>query len=259
MLLLAGTTVASANSAEPPRLIIIVSQPPEDLTISLRFEDETGTLVATFPLDKTQKAWEVRYAFYGSSIMFADVTQSPYKTATLVVSFDGVIQEYPVEDLLMGGRYNNVLSLDIGKEVITDGQTFARSASLVSMRVVLTLLIEGLIFFLFGFRQRRSWITFFIVNIITQGALNIALNMSYLDSTAEVWFRGLNTIPQILLVFIFYNLALIFYEILIFIAEIVVFTIFVKEHKKSRTICFVLLANLCSLIIGGVLITLLPV
>ena len=36
----------SANSAQPPGLTVLVSMPPEDLEITLRFEEETSELMS---------------------------------------------------------------------------------------------------------------------------------------------------------------------------------------------------------------------
>ena len=36
----------------------------------------------------------------------------------------------------------------------------------------MTLLIEGALFFAFGFRKKLSWVLFIIINLITQGLLN---------------------------------------------------------------------------------------
>ncbi|MDF2677131.1 MAG: hypothetical protein K0Q97_1448, partial [Bacillota bacterium] len=44
-----------------------------------------------------------------------------------------------------------------------------------------------------------------------------------------------------------------------FAFEIVSFLIFVKEHKKIRTILYVISANTFSLIVGGFIITILPI
>jgi hypothetical protein len=105
----------------------------------------------------------------------------------------------------------------------------------------LTLIIEGIVFFLFGYRRKRSWLVFIIVNLVTQGILNI-------------WLAGNYSPLNNYLIF-----SLIGGEIVVFIVEIIAFLILVKEHGRLRTASFVVLANLLSLIAGGYLITVLPV
>jgi hypothetical protein len=51
---------------------------------------------------------------------------------------------------------------------------------------------------------------------------------------------------------------MIFAEVFIFIIEMAVFLLFIKEHRCWRTAGYVLIANLLSLILGGYLITVLP-
>jgi hypothetical protein len=107
------------------------------------------------------------------------------------------------------------------------------------MRVVLTLIVEGLVFFLLGFRTRRSWTVFLIVNLVTQGALNLWINtVTYNDYSL---FFGL-----------------IFYEFVIIIVEMVAFLGLLKEHGKWRRALYVLLANILSLLGGGYMLTVLP-
>jgi hypothetical protein len=106
---------------------------------------------------------------------------------------------------------------------------------------VLTLLIEGIVFWLFRFKQKRSWIMFFAINLITQGALNTWLN------------SGGSPMPSYLI------FSLIVGEFFVFITEMIALPILIKEHKKSYILAYAFLANLISLIVGGYIITVLPV
>jgi hypothetical protein len=110
----------------------------------------------------------------------------------------------------------------------------------VSLRIILTLIIEAIVFWLFGFRNKRSWIVFLIINLITQGALNI-------------WLNGAAPLVSYLI------FTLIFGEMLVFIAEIIVFLVLIKEHRPMRTLLFVITANFLSLFAGGYIITVLPI
>jgi len=99
---------------------------------------------------------------------------------------------------------------------------------------------EGIIFWLFRFRQKRSWYIFLAINLVTQGVLNILLNS-----------KGL--MPSYLI------FSLILGELFVFAAEMIAFPIFIKEHKKSRILIYAFIANLISLIAGGYIISVLPV
>lgn len=227
------TTVAYANSAEPPGFTVIVSNPPEDLSLSLRFEG--GGKTEAIPLYKEQKAWEAYYRFF-------------YHTAPIARdNLDGVIlivqsSEKNFECSLPAATfktYNNLLTLDMDTKNLTMGQPPLRVPLLVAMRIILTLVIEGAVFFLFGYRKRESWIAFLAINIVTQGALNAMLTGPGLGS---YWWFGF-----------------VFGEIVILTVELIAFINSVKEFRKRRAVLYTVTANLASLILGGLLITYLPV
>jgi hypothetical protein len=210
-----------ANSAEPPSVLIIVSNAPEDLEISL----------GDHKAYRTDKAFESYFAFYRSDLKFTGYTLT---FTTGDSSFDIALTE-PLDS------YNNVFTLDLENRTLNPGKSPLRSVALVSLRVVLTLLIEGLIFYLFGFRKKRSWLIFLIINLVTQGVLNIMLNINYHPLTSYVIFN------------------LIVWEFFVFVIELVAFLVLVREHRWWRKALFVIVVNLLSLIAGGFLISVLPV
>ena len=226
------TPIAFANSAEPPALTIIVSFPPDDLTLTVRFTD--GSIIDAIQLSKEKKAWEAYYRFFYS--MGSQISKT-FEGATLIVQSQEINFERRLPESTFS-LYSNLLTLDLVNESISEGQTLFRSAFLMSMRIVLTLLIEGLIFFMFGYRKRISWAAFIIVNLFTQGALNMALSGPDLGS---YWF-----------------FAFFFYEVIIFIVEIIALNILLKEYTKDRATAFALTANFASLILGMFIISYLP-
>ena len=82
---------------------------------------------------------------------------------------------------------------------------------------------------------------FLAINLVTQGVLNIFLNS-----------RG-SLMPSYLI------FSLIIGEVFVFAAEMIAFPIFIEEHKKSRILIYVFIANLINLIVGGYIISVLPV
>lgn len=228
-----SVTLAYGNSAEPPCFTIIVHSPPSDLSISLRLENNKQTNLVV--LDKDQKAWEAYYRFFYHSGGFKN---ADLESATLVIQSSSKSFECSLPASTFS-TYNNLLTLDLKHESITIGQSPLRIPLLVSLRVGLTLLIEGLIFFFFGYRQKASWIAFLVINLITQGGLNMLLsgpNLGYL------WI-----------------FAFLLGEFIVLITEIIAFSLFVKESEKSKVIVYVIIANIMSLIIGGMLISYLPI
>lgn len=223
---------AHANSTAPPRLTVIVGFPPDDLQLSLRFEDAGET--ETAQLIKIQTAWETQYRFTIAMLR----TQLSLENATLIAVSRNKSFQCPLPASALS-NYDNVISLDFAHQTVTNGQTFGRTASLVTMRVLLTLLLEGALFFLFGYRSKRSWVAFFIINLVTQGALNVALNLSF--AGAYMMF------------------ILVPLELLVIIVELIAFAVILNECSRLRTVAYVLTANVLSLGLGGLLISYLPV
>ena len=137
--------------------------------------------------------------------------------------------------------YNNIYTLNLEKQTLTLGKSTSRSALLIFSRVAFTLIIEGLLFFLFGYRHKRSWLVFIVVNLLTQLTLWISLNGTLPFQAAYV------------------ILSLFFAEVLIFIIEMLAFLILVNEHRRLRTAAYVIIANVLSLLAGIFLITTLPI
>jgi hypothetical protein len=219
-----GTQIVSANSAEPPSIIIIVPNAPQDLEMNIGYRLS----------QRIDHLFESYFAFSSYSFKSAEYT--------LTVTTGGTVFEITLDKPL--NKYNNVYTLDLGKRVLIEGELPSRDIILVTIRVLLTLLLEAVVFFLFGYRQKISWIVFLAVNLITQGILFIFLNsLSPTPLSGEFYII----------------LTMIVAEIFIFVVEIAVFLIFVKEHRRWRTASYVLTANLLSLIFGGFLITLLPI
>lgn len=225
-------TTIYANSTEPPCLTVIVSFPVEDLSLSIRFSD--GTESNALLLKEDSKAWETYYRFFSNTMGFS---RKSLESAMLIVESSEKSFECKLPETTFK-QYNNLLTLDFKNEIISVGYKPLRNVLLVSMRVLLTLLIEGLIFLAFRYKNKSSWIAFIIINLITQSALNISI-YSIINS---YWIFGY-----------------VFYEIIIFIVEIIAFSRILKEHNKDRAIAYALIANFASLILGSLLIGYLPV
>ncbi len=220
----AGSNTLSANLAEPPSIIIIVPNAPQELEISIG--DIEG--------NRIDKTFESYFTFY--SYLFQNIEYT--LTCTTRNTFFEITLDSPLKE------YNNIYTLDLDSRTLTEGELPSRDIILVTIRVLLTLLLEALVFLLFGYRQKLSWIIFLVVNLVTQGTLFICLNsLSSTPLTGGIYIIA----------------AMIVAEIFIFVVEMAVFLIFIKEHRRWRTAGYVLTANLLSLVFGGFLITLLPI
>lgn len=219
------TPVCYGNSAEPPSILIIVPNAPADLEIGIQSGD-TYTIAR-----RIDKAMESYFTFYLGELRNVDnyILKVSTENRTIEIELDGPLKSY-----------NNIYTLNLKRQALTPGKSLSRSILLVSLRIALTLAIEAIVFWLFGYRQKKSWLAFLIINLLSQGTLNIMLN-------------GESPIASYLI------FGLIFVEIFVLIFESMAFLSIVKEHSRWRTFLYVLTANLLSLIAGGYAITILPI
>lgn len=230
VMLLALPVPVSANAAEPPGMTIIVEGAPKDISLSLVFVEEPEHEVR---VQSAQKSWEVYFR------LFYYVEPGMLNNASIRVESSEKTFVCPLPEGI-SGRYNNLLTLNFDTETLSYGQRWWRQPMLTAIRVVLTLLVEGLIFFAFGFRRKRSWAVFFIANLLSQGWLNSIINSNAF--TNGYWLLGL-------------YLA----EFVIFIAEAIAFPLATKEKKKWLSLLYALVANAASLLVGMLLIRYLPI
>ena len=97
-----------------------------------------------------------------------------------------------------------------------------------------TLLIEGALLLLFGYRSRGSYRSFLLINLVTQGGFALYLAVTVLWHGVSGW-------------------SLLFYipiEIAITVAELLLDRRFLTEKGKKRATVYAVAANLCSATVG---------
>jgi len=227
VLTLANSMPVYANSAEPPALVIIVADAPSDLVVSVYFE-ENGTFEEGH---KTTNAIESYFKFFGR-----DLPES--QTYTFEVHYGDERFEVTLEKPIH--TYHATYTLNLEDKTLIPGETLMRNVTLVGLRVSLTVLIEGAIFWLLCFRKRSTWIIFLFMNMLTQGVLNLMLATNPVSASYVIF-------------------SLIFGEIFVFIVEWIVVIGFINEHSPEKRFATVTLANVASLVLGGYLISILPI
>ena len=235
---------ASANSAEPPGLTVLVLDPPEELRLTLTLTEE-GADPMTWSLRESSVLWEKYYRFFGS-YQAAWGTENALP-ATLLVEMGEESFSLPIDPEGFS-RYNNLVTLDVAGKRLLYGQPWWRQPLLIFLRVSLTLVLEGLVFLLFGYRQKRSWLVFLLVNLVTQLGVNLCIYCVASPTALE---------PYAALIY----LGLLLYtpmEILVLVAEAIAFSRLLKEHRKRRAVGYAFVANLFSWALGGALLAYLP-
>lgn len=232
---------ALANSAEPPCVTVLVLAPPGDLELTIEFDSAQDEEPQR--LSGERLLWEGYYRFYGRW----NVDPEGLTGAKLVVETGGESFALPIDPTGFA-RYNNLITLDVGGRQLLYGQPWWRQPLLIFLRVSLTLVLEGLVFLIFGYRQKRSWLVFLLVNLVTQLGVNLCIYCVASPTALE---------PYAALIY----LGLLLYtpmEILVLAAEAIAFSRLLKEHRKRRAVGYAFVANLFSWALGGALLAVLP-
>lgn len=146
-----------ANAVQPPSLVIIVPGAPEGYTISLMNGTNDRSAKKSFLL-------EDQFALY--NLPRGDEIE-------LRLGLPGEEQTV-VFDKPPG--FSPIVTIEPSTLKVTQGYSLSRIALQLFLRVGLTLLIEGAIFWFYGFRRWRSWILFVFINLVTQGYLAYSIN-----------------------------------------------------------------------------------
>ncbi|HKL40999.1 MAG TPA: hypothetical protein VJ962_00235 [Clostridia bacterium] len=220
------SNIVFSNSAEPPSLIIVVPSSADGIEISIVGEPDG------ISDNKISKVFETYHQFYLYDLSKRD-------TLTVHVNTESKSFNITIDEPL--NQYRNTYTLNLEKQILEEGYNRPLlNLFLILVRILLTLLIEGFVFYVLGFRWKQSWHIFLIINLITQGALNIWLSTFNLSTGYSVF------------------LALVLSEILILIVETITFFMGINEKHKLILLIHVVTANVLSFIAGGYLITWLP-
>ena len=100
--------------------------------------------------------------------------------------------------------------------------------------LVPTLIIEGILLWLFGFRARRDWLVFLIVNLVTQAGLHLWIGSGAMAAGSHP----------------LYYLVLIVAEVPILLVELAAYVFLLKEHSRLRRAAYAACANIASYALG---------
>jgi len=225
-----------------PTLVIIVTFPPDDLKISIRYDNGEER-----QLNKNQKAWESYYYYYDYyEYTLSSLPEVASIGESVIVQSSKGSFECPLFDEQYPIQYkDNIVTLNLNEQRIVGGQSAMRQPLLISMRVVLTLIVAGLIFLAFGYRKKVSWIVLVAVHLITQGVLQAMFR------GADVFLREFLLRVSELIIFIVLPVA--------FVVPPVAFVILLKEHNKGRAAICAFAINIASLVLSAIWFSFLPV
>ncbi len=159
----------------------------------------------------------------------------------LVIYKDGKL--YSVTESIKKYAYAAYYTIDFNENIITENNiieyeinnsyNYVKEILNLISRIVLTLLIEFALFFLFRLYTKHNFKVVLITNLITQILLNIILNLKY-------YYNGLLSAYAILILL----------EIGILIIETIIYKLFLKDKNKVLITIYPIIANISSFIVG---------
>ena len=226
---------------QPPAITVLVMNAPSDLTLTLHM-DRKGEDIPV-PLFHRTKGWETYYQFYREEVWEVPLwygNNHDLKDSYIVASSGGVEKRIAVPPEALSADRDDYMTLNWKEGVITAGMPAWRAPLLFAVRILVGLLLEGVIFFLYGYRKGTSWLAFLLVNLVTLGVFSYMV-IGWLNA------RDLSIIPLILV------------TIFLLLVEIVAMLIAVSEQSRNRTASFVVVANAASITAEILILTYLPV
>lgn len=158
-----------------------------------------------------------------------------------------------VSDIYERYAFDSYYTMEISKDAVATVTTkveksYDYTGEVISLicRIIITVLLELGIAWLFGFRKKKQILVIGVTNVVTQTGLNLLLNLIHYNSG---------------------SFALVFHyiwlEVLVFVIEGVVYAVFLKRlltesQKKLHPWLYALAANVVSFLVGLMIAEVVP-
>ncbi len=182
--------------------------------------------------------------------MYGDLIGEPIGSTRLhIFGYHGVPDTYRilivtksgeswVSDTLHRATLQSSVTVDWAAKTVSVPPAVVAYALQFLCMLIPTLLIEGVLLLAFGYRSRRSWLVFLLVNLVTQGGFALYLAVTVLNHGVSGW-------------------SLLFYlpiELIITVVESLLYRRLLTERSWERAVGYAIVANVCSATVGLLLI-----
>lgn len=148
----------------------------------------------------------------------------------LLVQDDGTVV---VSDVVEKRAFDSVVVFDVQTGKAQEKSVIGLTLWMLLRMFVITLVLEGAVFWAFGFRTKADGIVFLKVNAFTQVLLALAISWSTY------------TLGMLLALF-----AFALGEVFVFVVEPILFARYLSDHSRGRRVAFALVANAVSAVLG---------
>ena len=140
-----------------------------------------------------------------------------------------------VSDVLERTVLQSSVTVDYAAKTVTVPPVWTAYAVQLLATLLTTLVMEGIVLALFGFgRQKRNWLVFLLVNLVTQSGLALWTARTFLLHGLGGW-SALSLLPA---------------ELVIFPAEMAAYALLLRGQPRSRAAACGFVANLFSAVLG---------
>ncbi len=231
---------AAAGPGEDTFVTIMVNGAPREMTVTLEFPEDAEQ--EPIVMEREDRVWETYFRVYfrGHLIKWRwglpDSTQVAVKNGP-----ESFVTSFPE-----GSRTgeNAIFLLDVGSRSMEEGDPPFRTVFLIAMRIGITLLLQVLIFYLLGYRDRRSWLIFLLTVSVTQAVLQAFV------------LRGASTLSSDYVLWALVVLCLS--EGFVTVVHTVLFSLLFWNHRERRAVWCAALCNVVTLAVGAVNVVFLP-
>lgn len=219
---------ASANQVRTPGLSIFVIKAPKDLRLFVQFRN--SALPEPLEMQRTSRYWETYYNYYYQRLQGR--FDEDFIGSKLIVRSSQYTYELPISRDPEMRVDKRLMTLDLKQATLIYGEPGWRAPLAVAGRVLLTLVLEGAVFFLFGFRAKSSWLIFFILNLITHSLLSSFLAHPF-EAKSDFFMA-------------------VFISVWVVLVEAAIYYFTFKEIELSpKALLLALVANLVGFFLGG--------
>lgn len=229
----------AAGVYHAPVITVVAPFAPGDLEVSVRIVKKDAVIPVV--LESQRRGWEMQYmlrreAVYGITTWYGNAYD--FQDAVMIAESGGETKTIPIPAELLserGGEDYFTLNWRTGRLTALSKW---RAPALLLMWSLIAMAAEGLVFYLYGYRSKRSWIVFFLLNLVTQSAHHMLVS-------------GINVSANRIKVYVLFIPVL-------FLVEMLAYVMLVDERSRDRTVSFAVVGNLASQAATALLMGVLP-
>ena len=237
-----AASLTGSGREHPPILTMVALGAPKDMSVTIHIHKKDE--VIPILLYSRQQLWERQYflfregtiritAWYGNPVDLKDaelVFESGNETRTLPVT----------DDMLHGtGQHSeDYVTYRWSSNTLSSGLPWWRTPVAYALWIAVSWIVEGIVFFLYGYRKTKSWIYLLLINLVTTGLHHTTIAGLFIPSDHIRLY--LFTVPLLMLVEILVSLPLL------------------KERTPDKAISCTLVGNVLSQIVLVLLIGRMP-